>query len=178
MAEFDIRPYSSAHGGHMRVSHGYLEGTPAAGAFEKGDVVQIVAASGRMDEAADDPNIKAAPPGAVGVAAEGAQQIADARGDGTIANSEDEPVAYYPFDRDNYFVTRNITNNAPTALVPTVANIGDLATLSLTAGVWSLDVGGTNEDFEIVQLLDADGKDAVANGTTAVAAVFRLSTTA
>lgn len=177
MADMDIMPYDSSMGGHTRVVHYPLDGSAS---FLRGEVV-VVDAGGQLNEAATQPDIGTAAgtaPGAVGIAAESAQGIADSQSKlGTIASAANIPAAVYPFNLDSRFVTRNMYNGSDTATAFTVTNIGDTASLRLTAGgVWGIDIGTAAgaENFLIEGLLDANGQDAVRLGTTAVAAIFRL----
>ena len=180
MADMDIMPYDASSGGHVRIVDYPLDGSAS---FLRGEVV-VVDAGGQLNEAATQPDVRPAggtAAGAVGIAAESAQGIANSRtGDGLIATAVNQPAGVYTFDNDARFVTRQIFNNSDVVITPTVANIGDTCSLRLGAGTegWGIDVGGTAgvENFVVEKVLDADGKDAALNATTAVSAVFRLGT--
>ncbi len=174
MAEQDIMPYTSSHGGHATVRVGYAED---AAVFLKGEAVDINA-NGVMNETTTDPDIRATPPGAVGIAAIGAQAIADSfTNTGSTSDIDNLDVQYYPFTENNMFFTRNMFNNSDTTIAFSITNVADGVNLYRTSGgVWGVDIGGSNKDFNVLRLLDDDGQNAVVAGTTVTGCVFAVST--
>lgn len=168
MAADDIRPYASSNGGHSRVIAFPLDGS---GAFLRGEPV-IIDAGGQVNEAANDPVLTAEGAGSIGIAAVGAQEVADLNGT-NIAGAANEPVGVYVFDTDTEYYTRNLYNSGAGATY-TVANIGDECNLEVVGGVWGVDTTPANFNFVITGLLDDDGKDAIRNSTTVSGAKFRL----
>ena len=175
MAEQDIMPYTAAEGGHPTVRIGYAEDSAV---FFKGEAVDINA-SGVMNESATEPDLRANPPGAVGIAAIGAQAIADSfTNTGSTADIDNLDVQYYPFDETNMFYTRNMYSNSDTVAAYVITNVGDSANLRRTAtGAWGIDVGGTagTENFVVLRLLDDNGANAITNGTTVTGCVFAVN---
>ncbi len=168
MADLDIMPYKASGGQACRVVDAPLDGSAS---FLRGEPV-IIDAGGAVNESGNDPDFGTEGSALFGIAAVSAQGIADSRGDGTIANSALEPVQVYMIDLDVEFITRNLFDSGATATY-TAANIGDECNLELVSGSWGIDTTPTHANFIITGLLDADGKDAVLNSSTIVAARFK-----
>ena len=175
MADLDIMPYTDAGGGHAAIRIGYAEDSAV---FFRGEAVDINA-SGVTNEAATEPDLRADPPGAVGIAAVGAQGIADSTtGSGSTADIDNFDVAYYPFEESNMFITRNMFNNSDTLTAYAITNVGDTCNLRRTAtGGWGIDIGGTagTENFIVLRLLDDNGTNAIIGGTTVSSCVFAVN---
>jgi len=113
--------------------------------FNSGDVV-VLTAAGTISEASDDPASVA------GVASE----------DSTDADGASYPAGrYLSFSSTasaSCFITSNFaTDGAGTAATPTQANVGDLAGLTLSGGIWSIDTGTANTPCEIMAVINWTG---------------------
>ncbi len=168
MAANDILPYTASGGGHGRIITAPLD---ASSTHLRGEPV-LIDEAGQVSIAGNDPNFAVQGAGAIGIAMVGAQQIADASGDGTIANSENQPVQICVFDNETEFFTRNMSDNG-TAIVFTITDIGDECNLELVGSAWGIDTTTTRTNFKITGLLDDDGRDAIIQSTTVTGARFR-----
>ena len=120
----------------------------ASQSFLEGEPVTVVAA-GTLSECLTDPADVA------GIAAMRSTDV-----DGT-AHPVGTLITLHAGAADQIFKTTSITSDGAgaTTLVPTLANIGDLAGFALTGGVWSLDTGTNNLLCEITGVLDRDGRN-------------------
>lgn len=182
----DVLPYLASTGQHSQIGSGTIHATEV---FEKGDLV-AVDADGFIEEALDEPNIDgtgepnstAITGNAVGVAMAGSAQLLAFASDETqaTANSEGVQVPYAMFTRGSQWVlpAANFTEADDTTFDGTVAatDVGDLCSLRTDATDWGVctNASSDNRSCRIVKLLDADGKDAVANGTTITQIVIRV----
>jgi len=177
----DVLPYRSANGGYSRASSASIDATDV---YEKGDVVAMDT-DGYVIEAGDEAAVAGGAPGTtgtLGVAMAGTAQLLDFASDGTQATAATEGVQmpYVEFHRGDEFVlpAARFTEADDTTFDGTVAaaNVGDLCSLRTDATDWGVCIhaSSSNRDFRIVKLLDADGKDAVANGTTITQIVIRV----
>ena len=141
MSARDIMPYKEIETRAFPVA--------ASQSFQAGEPV-VVQAAGTLIEAATDPST------IDGIAAHRSTDV-----DGTDLGVGQRVTVYEVGPRQT-FRTNSITSDGAgaTALVPTLANIGDFAGLALTGGgVWSLDTGANNLLCKIVGVLDRDGRD-------------------
>ena len=174
MAEQDIMPYSSTNGGHSRITTSPLDGSST---HLRGEPVRILA-NGRVSNGNNDPDFTTEGGGSIGIAMVGAQQIADASGDGIVLNSANEPCQICLYDPLVEFYTRNMYDGG-VATTFVGSNIGDECNLEIVGAVdWGVDVAPANFNFKITGLLDDDGRDAIRNSTTVTGVRFRLMTTA
>ncbi len=131
---------------HQRLSNEGATGFPvtASQTFLAGEPVTLVAA-GTLSEASDDPAA------ITGIAAHRATDRANA------SFPVGQRITVYGI-ANTVFKTKNFaTAGAGAAVVPTLANIGDLAGLTLSGGAWSLDTGTNNLIAEVTGILDAKG---------------------
>lgn len=168
MAAYDIMPFRSSHGGHIGVETYQLAPSQT---FNQGEPV-LVDANGQLAIAADmpDPDL---PTSVVGIAAEPAQGMAtSATG---VTNATDSPRSVFQLHRDNEFITKNFgtTANSFTGTMDQT-NIGDIVNIEVNASVWGINSagGGTNRDFVVTQVLDAN-KNPVTGSATGTYVVFR-----
>ncbi len=138
----------------------------ASQAFLEGEPVILVAA-GTLSEAATDPA------SIVGIAA---GRSTDVDGNAFAAG---RLITTYGIGPEQIYKTTSFTSDGAgaTAAVPTLANIGDVAGLALTGGVWSLDTGTANLIAEIVGVLDSNGRnlsDPVLSSGTGSIVLFRF----
>ena len=119
----------------------------ASQTFRVGEPVTVVAA-GTLSEAADDPT---------DIAGIAAHRSTDRAG---VDFGVGFQVTIYRGGPDQVFRTTSFaTDGAGTQATPTLANIGDLAGLTLAAGVWSLDTGAANGLCEVTGILDSNGRN-------------------
>jgi len=183
MSEFDVMPYVAAGGQHCQIGSGRIDATDV---YEKGDVVAIDVDGSIIeagDEAAVDGSGAPGTTGTVGVALAGTADLVSAfSSDATQATAESEgvQVPYASFQRGDQFVlpAARFTEADDTTFDGTVAasNVGDLASLRTAGTTWGVCIhaSSSNRHFRIVKLIDADGKDAVAAGTTIAHIVIRV----
>ncbi len=170
MAADDIVAYKSVHGQYGRVVSGLLDGSST---HLRGE--PIIISAGLVKEGANDPDFTSEDGGAQGLAVVGAQEIADATGDGTITNSANEPCQYALFEPGTEYYTRNMYDGG-SGTTFAVGNIGDEANLEIVSTVWGIDVDPARFNFVITGLLDDNGRDAIRQGTTVTGTTFRLIT--
>ena len=171
MAQNDIVVWKSPHGGHAEINRGYLD---ASETFLTGEPVRVTA-DGTISESPDDPTNDdiigiSAGPGSTAV-----------RNPETNANYTTNDNVFYSRAADQtLFATQNFaTDGAGTQAAPAQTNIGDEAGLTLASGVWSLDVGTTNNVCRIEDVLNSQKDSIVKTGETLTAAdefwvVFRI----
>jgi hypothetical protein len=146
LAKNDIRP---SRPGSSGAQHLTAYPITTGQTFEAGEVV-VVAAAGTLSEAGDDPATVA------GIAAGSSQGKTAAGVDGSVPDGTMIPV--YTATDEQVFETRNFaTDGAGTAVVPTLAVVGDQAGFTFTGGVWSVDTGTANLHVEIIEVLDEQG---------------------
>ena len=148
MAEQDIMPFVSPHGGStgtrafpVAASETYRHGEP------------LILSSNELQEAATDPAA------IVGIAAQDARDIAnDPTGglNGQPASAGTPRTVYLPV-HEQTFLCRNYSadGTGATLSTPAVAQIGTLAGLVLNSGVWSVDTAANNLICQINDVLDA-----------------------
>lgn len=170
MARFDIVPFDSPHGGQSRILELPLN---AAETFLQGEVVRLDA-DGNVTESGDDPT----PANVLGIAATGGDTTS---GTGTldpdtglIIVAGGQVLITIPGSSDTFLTSNFATDGAGTLTAPLITNIGDEAGFTLAAGVWSLDVGTTNNVARIVDVLDADGNSIMRSGGTGTQVVFMI----
>ncbi len=164
MARNDIVVWKSPHGGHTMTEHFPLE---ASETFRKGEFVSLNT-SGELTESADDP----VDADLLGVAA--------GDGDTGIENpltgvdyAADDFIPVYLPDTHTIFKTGNFaTDGAGTSAAPTADNIGDEAGFTLASGVWSVDVGATNNLARIMDVLDANNDPIISSGNAGTQVTF------
>jgi hypothetical protein len=167
MAKNDIRPFRSPLGGSTGLSAYPLA---ASQTFEDGE--PVVASSGALAEAGDDPSeiLGIAAASSQGKTANGADGV---RPTGTL-------IQVVTGENNQLFISDMFaTDGAGTAAVPTQANaVGVQGGLTLTGGNWYVDTGAANAILEIESVLDADGfmlgDPAVPQVGAGVSVVFRL----
>ena len=119
----------------------------ASQTFQQGEPVVVIAA-GTLSECADDPS------SVTGIAA---HRSTDVNGTDLGVGT---PITVYTAGPNDTFKTNNFaTDGAGTAAVPTLTNVGELAGLDLSSGVWTLDTDQNNLICEIVGVRDAAGND-------------------
>lgn len=140
MAKNDIVVWNSPHGGHDRVTRGYID---ASETFENGEPVRFTTA-GTIAESPDEPLSTEI----CGIAVtSGNTAVTDrsffnpATG---AAYATNDDVSFLVPSPHTYFATRNFaTGGAGVPVAPAQTNIYDIASLVLTVGgSWYLDVGG------------------------------------
>jgi hypothetical protein len=136
----------------------------ASETFGVGEPV-AVNADGELTESADDPvdadimGIAMAGPGGVDLNPE----------TGNAYTTGDMIPVAIP-DQNTYFICSNFaTDGAGTQAAPAVANLGDEAGLTLASGVWSVDVGATNNTCRIYDILDDQKRSIQKSGVTLAA---------
>jgi len=119
----------------------------ASQSFQAGEPV-VLQAAGTLIECSDDP------PAVTGIAAHRSTDVDGVdRGVGT-------QVTVYAGSSGQVFRTKNFaTDGSGTAASPGLTNVGDLAGLDLSSGVWTLDTGQDNLICEIVGVRDAAGNN-------------------
>ncbi len=170
MALNDILPYTSPDGNHGRIM---TFGLDTSASFLRGEPV-ILDAGGNVIISGADPDFTTEGSALLGIAMVGAQQYSDALGTGTISDSVNEPIPVCMYDHQTEFFTRNMfTGSAVTTFA--VTNIGDEGNVELVGSAWGF---GDDQaaNFIVTGLLDANGQDAIRNGTTVVGCRFRLRT--
>jgi hypothetical protein len=185
MAKLNIMPYRGAdQGSVMPPTERYR--LNASETFVLGELVSVNA-DGELTESADDP----AAEDVIGVAAASGDTVGttDAMGAyrkrvGLFAPgiSPNLPVTgdmvpvWEVFGGHTFIAQVFATDGAGTAATPALANIGDRAGFSLTAGVWSLDTGTANFSARVVDVLDVNGRSIQESGLTGANALFRFVT--
>ncbi len=144
MSDRDFAWYSSSDGRPAITARPVT----ASQSFRVGEPVEVVAA-GTLSESTSDPA------SVTGIAAHrSTNQNGTDFGAGFL-------VTIYQTSSNQIFKTTSFTSDGAgaTAAVPTAANVGDLAGLALTGGVWSLDTGTGNLICEITGVLDSNGRN-------------------
>ncbi len=143
MAEQDIRHYQAPNGVIDMRSFPVTAGE----SFRAGEPV-VVGAAGTLGECTDDPASLA------GIAAHRSQDV-----DG-VDLGVGTTVSVYGASPGQIFITRRFaTDGAGTAVAPTLTNIGELAGLDLSGGIWTLDTGQGNLICSIVGVQDISGNN-------------------
>lgn len=119
----------------------------ASQTFRAGEPVTLVGA-GTLSEAGDDP------PSVAGIAAHRSTDR-----DGTDFGAGFLVTVYKGGPDQTFRTTSFATDGAGTQVAPALTSIGDLAGLTLLAGVWSLDTGATNTICEVTGVLDSNGRN-------------------
>ena len=108
----------------------------------------VVVAAGTLSECADDPAV------VTGIAAHRSQDV-----DG-VDLGVGSPVTVYRSSPGQVFITRRFaTDGAGTAATPALTNVGDLAGLDLSGGIWTLDTGQNNLVCRIEGVQDITGNN-------------------
>ena len=181
MALNNILPFTAngAGGSHYEIRwFQCLDASPAV----TGEPV-VVDSNGFLDECADDPSQIAGI--AAGVPVNGFSGatlnyplVNGLNPDRAIAAADALPVIMA--GPNQLFITNTLLSNGSAfATTPTLAHIGDFASLDLISGVWGLRPGGgTNQFCKIVDVLDARGRSLstpFANPGTGVSTVFKVT---
>ena len=186
MAARDIMPYRSAGGGPggtVKVETYHLHPNRT---YSEGEVLVLTEANGQLAMAAHNPDVgnhtDAAVAGAIGIAAEPAEGMAD--GDG-VTNAEWADRGVWIFTSDQEWITPNYTDGVVTDDFTNDAihaDVGDEVGLCLnTFGAvdhWGISENGdtTHMQFRITQILDANHQVIKDATTEATYVVFRLQT--
>lgn len=143
MADQDIR--------HFRAPNGAIDmqsfPVTATQTFRQGEPVVVIAA-GTLSECADDPAVVS------GIAA---HRSTDAGGTDLGVGTQ---VSVYRSSPGQVFITRRFaTDGAGTATAPALTNVGDLAGLDFSGGIWTLDTGQDNLICRIEGVQDIAGNN-------------------
>lgn len=118
--------------------------------FLDGEVVRVVAA-GTLSEAGDDPATVA------GISMGSSQGMTAALVTGTVPDGT--MISIYKPTSGQLFISDNFAEDGGgTAVVPTLAHVGDVAGFTLAGGTWSVDTGTVNLHVEITDVLDVNGQ--------------------
>lgn len=185
MAKNDILPYKANANETGPIADLQHFGLGASESFTVGEPVAVNAA-GRLTESADDPG----PEDFIGIAAGCGDTVGSTD---TIGIFRTAKGMFTPGAVPNRPVTGDLipvwiagpgtklifkvfaTDGAGTAATPALANIGDMAGLSLTAGVWSVDTGTSSTKFiRIVDVVDANGDSVQFSGLTGSKAIGQV----
>ena len=169
MAAHDIMPFRSAHGGTIKVESHHLT---AAQTFHVGEGVALDA-TGTISLAADDADVTA-PTALYGIAAENAEGMASNAAGTTNATNAVRGV--WPFDDcAQEWITKNYSDGGAAFgdAAPDLANVGDTVGYAVIATVHGVQLVGTNEDWIITQVLDANKTSVGTSGGTGVWVVFK-----
>ena len=159
MAANDIRVYSGPGGPHARIQHVRRN---ASETFLRGEPVAINA-DGELTESADDPLA----PDLFGIAQEPkSASTLNWRTNAAYTTGDMTPVVVP--DLTTYFVTDNYSSggSAFDDVVPSAANVGDEAGLTVLSGVWGIDISATNNTCRIIDVLNGQGRSVQETGET------------
>jgi hypothetical protein len=187
MANLDIIPFASPHGGHsviraIAIANSTTYAT-ADTSWQKGEVCQLV--SGKIGAA------NAVFPATVTTAgvhnpAAHFVSVSSSQGELTIPNVASGAASisvlalFHPVLGEQEFLTRNLFNNSDTRVVPLITHVGDICgwwrMSNATAGVngtFGLDTNGTG--LIITRVLDANMTDITISGAAGVFVVFKCN---
>lgn len=163
MARNDIVVWKSPHGGHDFVDRGFLD---ASESFREGEPVRRTA-DGTISESPDDPTAT----DCVGIAVSSGDTTNTNRSffnpqTGAAYTTNDNVFFTVPSSH-TYFASQNFaTDGAGTQAAPLLTHIGDEAGLTLASGVWSVDIGATNQICRIVDVLNSQKESVGDTGET------------
>ena len=170
MSQFDLMPYSGPHAPYARIMWFNCDVATDTETFEQGEPVRLDN-GGNIVECADDmdnDNI-------IGFAAAGpgASRIDPNTGN---AYADDAVLPVYMPDSTTWFAAQVFaTDGAGTSTAPVATAIGDEAGFTLASGVWSIDIGTSNNLARIVDVIDVNGVSLILpNAGAGVTTIFAL----
>jgi hypothetical protein len=149
MSRHDFQVHKSPFGGPAQIKTFPLN---ASETFRAGEPCSVNA-DGELTESADDPTLA----DVMGIAAvDGDTGLTDPFTGSARATSAEIQVII-PIQGTEFRTKNFATDGAGTAATPAKTNIGDEAGFTLASGVWSIDIGTTNNVARILDVLDANG---------------------